>query len=306
MDFKNAKNEILQVLSKTERQHLPKLLEWLKTSDDLDEFLVDNQSVILQSIAEDLRVCLPLEAMIPSESMAIQKTQQKPHPTVHVDAFLYDEETVDSLCEEGKMSRNYCLNCGSHRTAPLEFISHSFSIPELQFLFHNVLPDLTGKLVVDVGSRLGAVLFGGYLYSAASQLVGVEISSEFVKLQTMAVEKYGFSDRIQVIHADIRSQAALVQNTDVLIMNNVFEYFMEPSDQMQAWLFISQNFRKKGALLVTVPSIQEALALLQDAVFLETLALSRWIEEVPLDYSVYLKNDTDPDSLKQIHLYRVL
>uniref|UniRef100_A0A8C1I8F5 Zgc:109986 n=1 Tax=Cyprinus carpio TaxID=7962 RepID=A0A8C1I8F5_CYPCA len=306
MDFKNAKNEILQVLSKTERQHLPKLLEWLKTSDDLDEFLVDNQSVILQSIAEDLRVCLPLEAMVPSESMAIQKTQQKPHPTVHVDAFLYDEETVDSLCEEGKMSRNYCLNCGSHRTAPLEFISHSFSIPELQFLFHNVLPDLTGKLVVDVGSRLGAVLFGGYLYSAASQLVGVEISSEFVKLQTMAVEKYGFSDRIQVIHADIRSQAALVQNTDVLIMNNVFEYFMEPSDQMQAWLFISQNFRKKGALLVTVPSIQEALALLQDAVFLETLALSRWIEEVPLDYSVYLKNDTDPDSLKQIHLYRVL
>uniref|UniRef100_A0A8C2KYY1 Zgc:109986 n=1 Tax=Cyprinus carpio TaxID=7962 RepID=A0A8C2KYY1_CYPCA len=306
MDFKNAKNEILQVLSKTERQHLPKLLEWLKTSDDLDEFLVDNQSVILQSIAEDLRVCLPLEAMVPSESMAIQKTQQKPHPTVHVDAFLYDEETVDSLCEEGKMSRNYCLNCGSHRTAPLEFISHSFSIPELQFLFHNVLPDLTGKLVVDVGSRLGAVLFGGYLYSAASQLVGVEISSEFVKLQTMAVEKYGFSDRIQVIHADIHSQAALVKNTDVLIMNNVFEYFMEPSDQMQAWLFISQNFRKKGALLVTVPSIQEALALLQDAVFLETLALSRWIEEVPLDYSVYLKNDTDPDSLKQIHLYRVL
>ncbi|RXN19266.1 bromodomain adjacent to zinc finger domain 1A isoform X1 [Labeo rohita] len=170
--------------------------------------------------------------MAPSETMAIQKTQQKPHPTVHVDAFLYDEEAVDSLCEEGKMSRNYCLNCGSHRTAPLEFISHSFSIPELQFLFHNVLPDLTGKLVVDVGSRLGAVLFGGYLYSAASQLVGVEISSEFVKLQTMAVEKYGFSDRIQVVHADIRSQAALVQNSDVLIMNNVFEYFMEPSEQM--------------------------------------------------------------------------
>ncbi|XP_048046926.1 uncharacterized protein zgc:109986 [Megalobrama amblycephala] len=306
MNFNDAKNEILQVLSKTERQHLPKLLEWLKTSDDLDDFLVDNQSVILQSIAEDLRACLPLEAMAPSETMAIQKTQQKHHPTVHVDAFLYDEETVDSLCEEGKISRNYCLNCGSHRTAPLEFISHSFSIPELQFLFHNVLPDLTGKLVVDVGSRLGAVLFGGYLYSAASQLVGVEISSEFVKLQTMAVEKYGFSDRIQVIHADICSQAALVQNTDVLIMNNVFEFFMEPSDQMQAWLFINQNFRKKGALLVTVPSIQEALTLLQDAVFLETLALSQWIEEVQIDYTVYQKNDTDPDSLKQIHLYRVL
>lgn len=306
MNFNDAKNEILQVLSKTERQHLPKLLEWIKTSDDLDDILVDNQSVILHSIAEDLRACLPMEAMAPSETLAMQKTQQKAHPTVHVDAFLYDDETVDSLCEEGKMSRTYCLNCGSHRTAPLEFISHSFSIPELQFLFHNVLPELTGKLVLDVGSRLGAVLFGGYLYSAASQLVGVEMSSEFVKLQSMAVEKYGFSDRIQVIHADIRSQIALVQKADVLIMNNVFEYFMEPRDQMQAWLYISQNFRKKGALLVTVPSIQEALGLLQDAAFLETLSISQWIEEIPVDYSVYLKNDTDPDSLKQIHLYRVL
>lgn len=306
MNCNDAKNEILQVLSKTDRQHLPKLLEWLKTSDDLDDFLVDNQSIILQSIAEDLRACLPLEAMAPSETMAIQKTHQKPHPTVHVDAFLYNEETVDSLCEEGKMSRNYCLDCGSHRTAPLGFISHSFSIPELQFLFQNVLPDLTGKLVIDVGSRLGAVLYGGYLYSAAAQLVGIEISSEFVKLQTMAVEKYGFSDRIQVIHADIQSQAALVQNADVLIMNNVFEYFMEPSDQMQAWQFISHNFRKKGALLVTVPSIQEALAVLQENVSLEMLPLGQWIEEVPLDYTVYIKNDIDADSLKQIHLYRVL
>ncbi|XP_052010225.1 uncharacterized protein zgc:109986 [Xyrauchen texanus] len=306
MNFSDARNEILQVLSKTERQDLPKLLEWLKTSDDLDDCLVDNQHVILQSIAEDLRACLPLEAVVPSETMAIQKTHQKPHPTVHVDAFLYDEETVDSLCEEGKMSRNYCLSCGSHRTALLDFISHSFSISELQFLFQKILPDLTGQLVVDVGSRLGAVLYGGYLYSAASQLVGVEISSEFIKLQTMVMEKYGFSDRVQVIHADVRSQAALLQNADVLIMNNVFEYFMEPSDQIQAWQFISQNFRKKGALLVTVPRIQEALASLEETVSLEMLTLSQWIEEVPLDYSIYLKNDTDPDSLKQIHLYRVL
>ncbi|KAL7862109.1 hypothetical protein SRHO_G00135500 [Serrasalmus rhombeus] len=304
MNFKEAKNEILHILGKTEPQDLAKLIDWVTKSDDLDDYLVDNQRTILRSIADDLRPCLPLEAMFPSETMAIQKTQQNSKPTLHVDAFLYNEEAVDSLCEEGKMSRNYCLNCGSHRTAPLEFISHSFSISELQFLFHHVLPDLTGKLVVDVGSRLGSVLYGGYVYSAAAQLVGVEISEEFVKLQTVTVEKYGFSDRIQVIHADICSQAALVQNADVLIMNNVFEYFMEARDQLRAWQFISQNFLKKGALLVTVPSIQEALMSLQDTNGLS--AIGHWLEEVPLDYSVYLKNDADPDSLKQIHLYRVL
>ncbi|KAK3563190.1 hypothetical protein QTP86_018217 [Hemibagrus guttatus] len=264
MNFSDAKNNILQILSRTDSQDLTKLISWMKHSDDLDNYLVDNQRAILQSIADDLRCSLPLEAMFPSETMAIQKTQHNPKPTMHVDAFLYDEENVDSLCEEGKMSRNFCLSCGSHRTAPMEFISHSFSISELQFLFLHVLPDLSGKLVVDVGSRLGAVLYGGYLYSMAAQLVGVEICEEFVKLQTMTMEKYGFSDRIQVIHADICSQAVLLQNADVLIMNNVFEYFMDPKDQVRAWQFISQNFLKKGALLVTVPSIQEALMSLQE------------------------------------------
>ena len=50
---------------------------------------------------------------------SLHQIQQQPEPTVHVDAFLYDEDFIDSLCEEGKMSRNYCMVCGSHRTAPL-------------------------------------------------------------------------------------------------------------------------------------------------------------------------------------------
>lgn len=31
---------------------------------------------------------------------------------------------------------------------------------ELKFIYHHVLPDLSGKLLVDVGSRLGTVLYG--------------------------------------------------------------------------------------------------------------------------------------------------
>lgn len=40
-----------------------------------------------------------------------------------------------------------------------DFISHSFSLVELKFLFQKMLPDLSGKTLVDVGSRLGAVLY---------------------------------------------------------------------------------------------------------------------------------------------------
>ncbi|XP_036398691.1 uncharacterized protein zgc:109986 [Megalops cyprinoides] len=304
MNFSTAKNEIIRLLSRVDVCELPKLIKWMRNSEELDDFFVDNEKVLLQSIAEDLRTCLPLDAMLPSESLAIGKTQQNPKPTVHVDAFLYDDETVDSLCEEGKMSRDYCLQCGSHSTAPLGFISHSFSALELRFLFQHVLPDLTGRVLVDVGSRLGAVLYAGHLYSSAAQLVGVEISAEFIQLQKMVVEKYGFTDRIQVTHADIRTQASLLQNADVVVMNNVFEYFLESKDQIGSWHCISQNVRKKGALLVTVPSVQEAIAALPGNN--GVIDIHEWLEEVPVNYDVYLGRDTDTDLFKQIHLYRVL
>lgn len=31
-----------------------------------------------------------------------------------------------------------------------------------------------------------------------------------------------------------------------------------------------------------------------------------WVEELSIDYDVYMGGDTDPDALRQIHLYRVL
>lgn len=160
MEFRSARRAILQLLRTVTPADLPALLEWMRTTRDFDEFTQDNNDILLKNIAEDLRNCLPLETMLSSEHVALQKIQQQPEPTVHVDAFLYDEDFIDSLCEEGKMSRNYCMVCGSHQTAPLGFISHSFSLMELKFIYHHVLPDLSGKVLVDVGSRLGTVLYG--------------------------------------------------------------------------------------------------------------------------------------------------
>ncbi|XP_068195371.1 uncharacterized protein zgc:109986 [Antennarius striatus] len=300
MNFSEAKSELKQLLNRVNPSELSKLLNWIRNSDELDEPLSDNRKIILRNIADELRASLPVEAMFPSESTAYSKMQQRSRPTVHVDGFLYDEDQVDALCEEGTLSRSYCLHCGSHRTAPLDFISHSFSIPELQFLFQNVLPDLTGRMLVDVGSRLGAVLYGGYVFSSAAQLIGLELSGEFVKLQNDVLQKYSLTDRIQVFHTDVCLQKVLLQNADVLVMNNVFEFFMEPCEQIRAWRIIMENFRKKGCLLVTVPSLQETLNTLEEAL------QPGWVEELPVDYDVYLGRDTDPEALRQIHLYRVL
>ena len=42
-----------------------------------------------------------------------------PENTVHVDGFLYDDDEVDRLCDEGKMSRAVCSDCGSRNTTLL-------------------------------------------------------------------------------------------------------------------------------------------------------------------------------------------
>lgn len=300
MDLGAAQVEIRTLLSRVDPVDVPKLLDWLRNSDELDELLQDNRRVMLQSIADDLRTRLPLDAMLPSETSVHLKMQQRSRPMVHVDSFLYDEDHVDTLCEDGALSRTFCQNCGSTKTAPLDFISHSFSIAELQFLFQNVLPDLSGRTLLDVGSRTGAVLYGGYVYSSASRLLGLEISEEFVRLQDDMLHRYGMHLRAQVVHGDVCKQDALLQAADVMILNNVFEYFMEPSEQIRAWRFIMQTFRRSGSLLITVPSLQESLSALQEVLQPD------WVEELPVDYNVYVGKDIDTEALKQIHLYRVL
>ncbi|KAK2523831.1 hypothetical protein Q9233_009712 [Columba guinea] len=316
MELEAARRAVLAAVRGTCAADLPRLLHWMRNTRDFDELVVSNNDVMLKNIAEDLRSHLPIEAMFNAEHQAVQKIHQHPLPMIHVDAFLYDDDFVDSLCEEGKMSRSYCMECGSYKTAPLEFISHSFSLMELKFLYQHVLPDLTGKVVVDVGSRLGAVLFAGYLYSSASQLYGVEMNADFCQLQEMMITKYRFIDRIkvnvdeikptsmmtgEVVHADICTQASLLQKADVVVMNNVFEYFLDRQEQARAWEFIACNVRKRGSLLVTVPSLKESLSKLQT-----DIQLSQWVEEVQLNYDVYIEKDVDREALEQIHLYKIL
>lgn len=48
-----------------------------------------------------------------------QNSDCDPNSTVHVDAFLYDEDAIDDLVDEGRMSRNYCVKCLSKSVKPL-------------------------------------------------------------------------------------------------------------------------------------------------------------------------------------------
>ncbi|KAI9006628.1 hypothetical protein CLU79DRAFT_723727 [Phycomyces nitens] len=274
----------------------------------------DIKMMRLGRIIKDLRARVPISAEAPEEQTMIPKSKEfadySDENTVHVDGFLFTEDDVDELCDKGQLSRNYCLECRSRKVAPLNFISHSASVLQLQFLYQVVLADkVKDKVIVDVGSRLGAVLYSGHLFTRARKLIGVEINTWFSKLQQDMVNKYKMGDRIQIINKDIQLVPELLsKQADVVIMNNVFQFFNELPVQQHIWKFIrSETIKKPGLLLVTLPSLQEQL---KEAGLSAAKLMKGWVKEVKLDYEGGWfhddLNEDEVDEIKQVHLYRVL
>ncbi|KAI8394230.1 uncharacterized protein BYT42DRAFT_609961 [Radiomyces spectabilis] len=271
----------------------------------------DLKMVRLGRIIKELRTKLPLSAEAPEEKTMIPDSEEfkdfTEKNTVHVDGFLFSEEDVDEICDEGKLSRNYCLDCQSRNVAPLNFISHSASVLQLQFLYQVALADKTkGKVIVDVGSRLGAVLYTGYLFTAAKKLIGVEINDWFCNLQRDMAKKYKMDDRIEVVSKDIQQVPELLQQADIVVMNNVFQFFNDLSTQQKIWKYIrTETMKKPGLLLVTLPSLQEQL---KEAGLSQKL-LKGWVKEVKLNYEAGWFQDIHEDELeeiRQVHLYKIL
>ena len=70
-----------------------------------------------------------------------------------------------------------------------------------------------------------------YVYSRAQHIVGIEVNSYFSELQAKVISKYSLSSRVKVVHADVRHQAQLLHTADVIVMNNVFEFFCSLEEQ---------------------------------------------------------------------------
>eukprot|EP00755_Sulcionema_specki_P002943 Sspe_Gene.119457::Locus_115380_Transcript_1_1_Confidence_1.000_Length_451::g.119457::m.119457 len=70
----------------------------------------------LDEIRDYLKPRIPLEGVSPSEKLHFPEggdfDSYKPETTVVVDSFLYSEDDVDELCDQKKLSRSHCLQCG--------------------------------------------------------------------------------------------------------------------------------------------------------------------------------------------------
>ncbi|GBN50725.1 hypothetical protein AVEN_177792-1, partial [Araneus ventricosus] len=197
MNLATAQNAFTDLINSIDNQERAEFLSWLR-----DSYLAESSGsqayFDLRTIAEDIKTLVPTEAIFPSEQVNHSKISSGNNESImHVDSFLFEDDHIDALVEEGKMSRNYCKSCGSVDVAPITFISHSASVQRIEFIFQYMLPDLSGKVLLDVGSRLGAVLYGAYYCSSASKIIGVEMNQDLCKLQNHIIEKYDLKNRIQ-------------------------------------------------------------------------------------------------------------
>lgn len=146
------------------------------------------KSVTIQCIIASLKQTLPsIYATSPKEVISVPLNNADyqgfdDNNTLSVDGFLYSHDDVDVMQEDGILPTEYCLKCGSQATKPLstfhgyylavavligafvDYVSHSASVEQLKYIFSDlVLGDLKDKVVVDIGSRLGPVLYVGEL-----------------------------------------------------------------------------------------------------------------------------------------------
>ncbi|KAF2071246.1 hypothetical protein CYY_007428 [Polysphondylium violaceum] len=264
------------------------------------------QENVLATIIQDIKDSLPdITTEAPNEFICIPKNNSfkgyTKENTINVDGFLYTDEDIDEMVESGKLQSHYCLDCNSKSVATLNYISHSTTPNQLKYMFSEAfLGDTTDKKLLDIGSRLGSVLYTGYLFGQCSKLTGIEINQFFVDLQKNIIKKYKMTDKIDIVHGDIMKNSDLVQQSDIIYMNNVLEFFQENKDlHIEFWKFI-QKHTKKGMKLVTIPSLEESFK--NNKI---PLKLKGWVKKIDTDIPVPEDDPTFGD-YQEIHLYTIL
>lgn len=302
-NFELAKVNFLSTFSSLTENERKKFIVWIRESELLSESspnpdLTAARTSLLK-VADDLRAVMK-RTNNRGWFSGVHRRERifRPDSGFELDAFLVDIREEEMLKDEGIIPGEKCLNCGSTNVEPVNYVSHSFAASELEFIFAVLLPDLTGKSVLDVGSRLGAVLFGAFYFSSAKDIIGVEMDEDFCRIAGDMAKKHGMAERVKIHHENVLKERGLLKEADAIILNNVFEWFVDGRDEKaRIWEHLRGEI-KPGCLLVTVPSLEESIRDLP-----VKFTLSEWVEPMKphLPDSVSLYEDVE-----NIFLYRVV
>ncbi|KAG6799929.1 hypothetical protein HZU73_04737 [Apis mellifera caucasica] len=258
----------------------------------------------IKKIIIDIKNRIPFDGIFPSEHIVPpiigENSDCDNKSTKHIDAFLYDDEEVDELIEKGELNNLYCSDCGSTNVKQYNIISHSMSVSDMLYIFH-ILPCLKEKIILDIGSRLGAVLYGAHIFTSAKKIIGVEMNKELCSLQCDIVNKYNMNDRIEIVNKRIEMCPDIIQKSDIIIMNNPFEFYVSELEHTKIWKFLKTNIQS-GTILITKPSIEITFKYLKTEIILDKWVKSYKSKKYKKESQIFIKSTENPD----IKFYEVL
>jgi chemotaxis methyl-accepting protein methylase len=74
------------------------------------------------------------------------------------------------------------------------------------------------------------------------------------------ISKYDLSKRVSVVCADVRTQEVLLKEADVVIFNNVFEYFLKSNEMSSLWKLLRNSLTRPGTLVLSSPPLEEVFS----------------------------------------------
>ncbi|OUM68385.1 hypothetical protein PIROE2DRAFT_3989, partial [Piromyces sp. E2] len=141
-----------------------------------------------------------------------------------------------------------------------------------------------------------------YYYTPIEKIIGVELNPTFSRLTKNVIEDYNMNDeRIFVYCDNILNRATELQNTDIVVLNNVFQFFIKKkAAQRNLWKFLHDNITKKGAIIITMPSLEEQLAEVNSPI-----KVDQWLDSFHLERDLSMYSDNDAEDIMNMFFYRV-
>lgn len=85
-------------------------------------------------------------------------------------------------------------------------------------------------------------------FSRASKIIGIESNQQLCDIQRQVINRYHMSSKAEVICSDVRLQANILQSSDLIILNNVFEFFNSLEEQARYVIDAYGGTSDKGRL----------------------------------------------------------
>lgn len=113
------------------------------------------------------------------------------------------------------------------------------------------------------------------------------------------------NDRIEIVNKRIEECPDIVQNSDVIIMNNPFEFFVPESVHIEIWKFLKANIQN-GTILVTRPPIETTFKNLNTGISLNKWVKPYKVEKTIEESQMFVSLSLDATERSNIKFYEVL